>query len=126
MGNRAVIQFTPKQAVHIHWNGGRDSVEGFLDACKTITEHGWQGELKGARLFEQVAKAFFEGNSTVEFDKPDALDCDNGDNGLYYVNAETWAITGRAYFNGVDDDDKRKRVSVGCACVINFLKEATK
>ncbi len=34
MGNRAVITTEDKQmGVYLHWNGGRDSVEAFLDYC---------------------------------------------------------------------------------------------
>ena len=35
MGNRAVIATREKKiGVYLHWNGGRDSVEGFLTYCK--------------------------------------------------------------------------------------------
>ena len=35
MGNRAVITTPDKKiGVYLHWNGGRDSVEGFLQTCK--------------------------------------------------------------------------------------------
>ena len=34
MGNRAVITTTKRDmGVYLHWNGGRDSVEGFLEYC---------------------------------------------------------------------------------------------
>ena len=37
MGNRAVITTPDKKiGVYLHWNGGRDSVEGFLQTCKKI------------------------------------------------------------------------------------------
>jgi hypothetical protein len=35
MGNRAVITTEQKRiGVYLHWNGGLDSVEGFLTYCK--------------------------------------------------------------------------------------------
>ena len=35
MGNRAIIKGeNMTSAVYLHWNGGRDSVEAFLEYCK--------------------------------------------------------------------------------------------
>lgn len=61
MGNRAIVKPVGKNiGVYLHWNGGRDSVEAFLEYCK----------LKGFREFEddyglarfcQVVGNFFGG-----------------------------------------------------------------
>lgn len=103
MGNRAVI--TTKEnfdnkgvGVYLHWNGGRDSVEAFLDYCNLVgyrkpTEdcYGW------ARLC-QVIGNFFGGTCSVGIDTVDCLDCDNYDNGVYIIDG--WEIVDRKYFDG--------------------------
>lgn len=110
MGNRAVI--TTKEnfenngvGVYVHWNGGRDSVEGFLTYCalKQYREpetdnYGW------ARLC-QVIGNFFGGNCSIGIDTVNRLDCDNYDNGVYFI--ENWKIVGRKYFSGREQDEFR-------------------
>lgn len=99
MGNRAVITTEEEKiGVYLHWNGGRDSVEAFLAACKEL-EHrppetccfGW------ARLC-QVIGNYFGGTLSVGIDTLDNLDCDNGDNGMYII--KDWEIVGRKHFTG--------------------------
>ena len=104
MGNRAVI--TTKEnfenngiGVYVHWNGGRDSVEAFLDYCKrkgyrSLTSDPHYGF---ARLI-QVIGNFFGGDASVGVDTVDSLDCDNYDNGVYIVDG--WDIVDRKYFSG--------------------------
>ena len=103
MGNRAVI--TTREnfenngvGVYLHWNGGRDSVEAFLQYCELkgfrspdTQNYGW------ARL-AQIIGNFFGGTLSVGIDTIDHLDCDNGDNGVYII--EGWKIVGREYFTG--------------------------
>ena len=103
MGNRAVI--TTKEnfknngvGVYLHWNGGRDSVQAFLKYCKLkgytspeYDSYGW------ARLV-QVCANFFGGSLSVGVDVVDNLDCDNYDNGVYFI--ENWEIVGREYHKG--------------------------
>ena len=37
MGNRAVITNKAKNfGIYVHWNGGRDSIEGFLEAARRL------------------------------------------------------------------------------------------
>lgn len=107
MGNRAVI--TTKEAwrhcgvgVYLHWNGGRDSVEGFLKYCDLkgyrspdTDSYGW------ARLC-QVIGNFFGGSTSVGIDTLWHLDRDNGDNGVYII--EGWKIVDRRYFDGDEQD----------------------
>lgn len=108
MGNRAVI-CTEKAwencglGIYLHWNGGRDSVEGFLKYC----------ELKGyrspasdesyamARLV-QVISNFFGGGLSIGINTLWKTDLDNGDNGVYIIDG--WEISGRRYFDGEEQD----------------------
>ena len=103
MGNRAVI--TTKEnfenngiGIYLHWNGGRDSVEAFLDYCRlkgyrepTSDNYGW------ARLC-QVITNYIGGGLSVGIDVVKHLDCDNYDNGVYLIQG--WEIVGRKYFDG--------------------------
>ena len=103
MGNRAVIATREKKiGVYLHWNGGRDSVEGFLTYCKLKgyrcpekDNYGW------ARLC-QVIGNFFGGECSVGIDLYDRLDTDNGDNGVYII--ENWEIVDREFFEGEEQD----------------------
>ena len=105
MGNRAVITTTrvgePKYSneigVYLHWNGGRDSVEAFLEYCRLKgyrcpeqDNYGW------ARLC-QVIGNFFGGGCSIGIDRCCNLDCDNGDNGTYII--ENWEIVDRKYYD---------------------------
>lgn len=96
MGNRAVITTKDKQmGVYLHWNGGRDSVEAFLDYCDLqgfrspdCDTYGW------ARLC-QVIGNFLGGGLSVGIGLYDQLDTDNGDNGVYIIKG--WRIVGREF-----------------------------
>lgn len=103
MGNRAVITTPEKKiGVYLHWNGGRDSVEAFLDYCKLRgfrapdeDDYGW------ARLC-QVIGNFFGGCLSIGIDRYDRLDRDNGDNGVYVIKG--WKIVKRIYCHGEQDN----------------------
>lgn len=94
MGNRAIIRAAgTHKGVYLHWNGGRDSVEPFLEYCK----------LKGYRSFEdgygtarfcQVVGNWFGGSLCIgiETDVYDR-DADGLDNGIFDV--EGWDIVRR-------------------------------
>ena len=95
MGNRAVIT-TRKDlkdiGVYLHWNGGRDSVEGFLTYCKIKgycpPEHdnyGW------AYLCTTIGNFFGQSGLSLGIDVASKLDCDNWDNGTYII--KDWKIT---------------------------------
>ena len=80
-------------AVYLHWNGGRDSVEGFLKYCElkgyrvpSNSGYGW------ARL-AQVIGNFFGGtvNVGIEYIRPEVYYC--SDNGFYII--EGWKIVDR-------------------------------
>lgn len=99
MSNSAVIT-TPKNficdgiGVFIRWNGGRDSVEGFLKYCELKGypspeqhEDGWKGLIK-------VLTNFFEGRDMcVDILSELCIDC--LEHGVYII--ENWQIVGRAF-----------------------------
>lgn len=96
MGNRAIVKPASRNmGVYLHWNGGRDSVEPFLEYCK----------LKGFRSFEddygiarfcQVVGNFFGGGLSIGIQNNIYMcnECASGlDNGIYEVKG--WEIVGR-------------------------------
>lgn len=109
MGNTAVI--TTKQGwtckennlgIYLHWNGGRDSVEGFLAYCKLkgyrppeSDNYGW------AALAMVISNGFGADGMSVGIDIVSRLDCE-GDNGVYII--ENWEIVDRACFTGHEQD----------------------
>jgi hypothetical protein len=110
MGNRAVITTskasdvskTKDIGIYLHWNGGRDSVEAFLEYCElkgyrppSTDGYGW------ARL-AQVIGNFFGGSTSVGINTCDNLDCDNWDNGVYIIDG--WKIVGRQFFDGSEQN----------------------
>lgn len=110
MGNRAVITASTAVnvaeshdiGIYLHWNGGRDSVKGFLAYAKIkgfrVPEqdnYGW------ARLCQIIANCFDSGLS-VGIDTCNHLDCNNWDNGVYII--KNWEIVGRKYFDGDEQD----------------------
>ena len=111
MGNRAVITASKSISIansndigiYLHWNGGRDSVEAFLEYCRRrgfrspdYDNYGW------ARLC-QVIGNFFGGDTSIGIDKCCNLDCDNYDNGVYVI--EGWKIIDRKYFYGSEQKE---------------------
>ncbi len=105
MGNRAVITTEEKRiGVYLHWNGGRDSVEGFLAYCKKVGHRSPEQDCYGWARLCQVIGNFFGGTTSIGIDTLDKLDCDNGDNGLYII--KNWEIIGREYCNGIPEQRK--------------------
>lgn len=99
MGNRAVITTEKKKVgVYLHWNGGRDSVEGFLKYCELKQYRSPSSDCYGWARLCQVIGNFFGGSCSVGVDRLEYLDCDNGDNGLYVIKG--WEIVGREYKRG--------------------------
>lgn len=96
MGNRAVITTPDKRiGVYLHWNGGRDSVEGFLAYCRLKGYRDPAQDCYGWARLCQVIGNFFGGEASIGIDRYETLDRDNGDNGVYVV--EDWRITKRIY-----------------------------
>lgn len=110
MGNRAVI--TTKEnfenngvGVYLHWNGGRDSVEAFLTYCKLKQYREPETDNYGWVRLCQVIGNFFGGDCSIGIDTVNRLDCNNYDNGVYFI--ENWKIVGRKYFDGIEQDEFR-------------------
>jgi hypothetical protein len=104
MGNRAVVTFNnddSSKCIYLHWNGGRDSVSGFLKAAKEL------GIAPRAEAFGQmIAQYFFEvplSSLNVYLADFASADTDNFDNGVYYVSDE-FKITGRNFLRGDEQD----------------------
>lgn len=101
MGNRAVIAFTDEHGnqdknsvgIYLHWNGGRDSVEGFLQAAK---DYGLRSGSYGLARLTQIICNCFPGTISVGVDVVKNLDCDNYDNGVYWVD-KMFNIVDREY-----------------------------
>ena len=97
MGNRAVIhQENSPVGIYLHWNGGRNSVEGFLKAAQTLE---CRGDNYGIARLTQIIGNYFAGTCSIGVDILENLDCDNADNGVYVINKE-FEIVDRKNFNG--------------------------
>lgn len=105
MGNRAVIISTENYenngpGLYVHWNGGRDSINGFLTYCKI---RGFRTGDYGLARLGQVVSNFFGGDGlSVGIDNFDRLDTNNGDNGTYLIKG--WDIVGRLFFKGTEQN----------------------
>lgn len=103
MGNRAVITTEKKEiGVYLHWNGGRDSVEGFLKYCKDQGHRPPETDCYGFARLCQVIGNYFGGTTSLGIDRYENLDTDNGDNGVYIIR--DWEIVGREYHKGKEQD----------------------
>ena len=107
MGNRAVI--TSKEnfenngiGIYLHWNGGRDSVEGFLKYCELKGYRSPTDDCYGWARLTQVISNFFGGTTSIGVDVVSRLDCDNYDNGVYIIDG--WEIVDRKYYEGREQD----------------------
>ena len=107
MGNRAVI--TSKEnfenngiGIYLHWNGGRDSVEGFLKYCELKGYRSPTSDCYGWARLTQVISNFFGGTTSIGVDVVNRLDCDNYDNGVYIIDG--WEIVDRKYHEGREQD----------------------
>ena len=109
MGNRAVIttrenfESNTGLGVYLHWNGGRDSVQGFLEYCRLRSfrtperdDYGW------ARLCQVIGNFMGAEGCSVGIDEIGRLDKNNGDNGTYLI--EGWRIVGREFFDGQEQE----------------------
>lgn len=106
MGNRAVLTASTDPnlrdsndiGVYLHWNGGRDSVEGFLAYCKMRGFRAPDDDTYGWARFCQIVANYFGGDGlSLGVGRLCELDCE-GDNGVYIIQG--WDIVGRRYFDG--------------------------
>jgi len=112
MGNRAVIAFVNDKGeqdknsvgIYLHWNGGRDSVEGFLQTAK---DYGLRSGSYGVARLTQIIGNCFPGTLSVGVDMMNKLDCDNYDNGVYWVDKQ-FNIVGREYNTRADFKEQQQ------------------
>lgn len=109
MGNRAVI--TTKEnfknngvGVYVHWNGGKNSIIAFLAYCDIKEYRRPENDCYGWARLCQVIGNFFGGEASVGIDVVNRLDCDNYDNGVYFI--ENWQIVDRKYAHYNEPFDK--------------------
>jgi hypothetical protein len=127
MGNRAVITFGPfnekKVGIYLHWNGGRDSVEAFVKACKKLGYRTPKNDPTYAFAGLAHVITTFMGGSSVGIGTCENLDCDNGDNGVYLIGDE-WEITGRHYWRqGREEQVDEKTTEAIYEQIIEKLKK---
>ena len=85
MGNRAVIEFESKGiGIYLHHDGGRDSVEAFLEVAKEYKAHDGS-DYTIARL-TQIIGNYIGGILSLGIGPIQYLDRDNYDNGVYVIN----------------------------------------
>lgn len=125
MGNRAVLAFdgTPPsgECLYLHWNGGRSSVEAFLEAARRLNirrvDPRWGVIDRNAavhQLGKLIAQFFFGvelNQQTVYVERYDTADKDNGDNGLYILN-ENFEIVERRFHGSSEECDPAKKASI--------------
>lgn len=108
MGNRAVITTEQRNiSLYVHWNGGRDSIEGFLEYCRlrgfrppSSDTYGW------ARLCQVIANFMGGDGLSVGISEYTSDENENpGDNGIYIIDG--WEIVERV---GLYDGFEEQRV----------------
>ena len=103
MGNRAVLAFVNDEGkkdknsvgIYLHWNGGRDSVEGFLQTAK---DYGLRSGSYGVARLTQIIANGLGGTLSLGVDLLKNLDCDNYDNGVYWID-QNFNIVDREYIS---------------------------
>ena len=104
MGNRAVITTESKElGIYLHWNGGRDSVEGFLKYCELRGFRAPSDDNYGWACLAHVITNFFGDGMSCGIDLYDRLDTDNWDNGVYVIKG--WEIVDRLFMHGDEQQE---------------------
>lgn len=120
MGNRAVITTTPYRdtniGIYVHWNGGQESIEGFLRAAKALQYRApGEDETYGMARLVQAIGLFFGGDCSLGIGVNSALDTDNGDNGTWLIGPG-WEIAGRlgsrAKIKPLSDEEEAKAEAI--------------
>ncbi len=107
MGNRATLKFKDEANqpnIYLHWNGGRASVQAFLNVAKAME---LRADSYGVARMCQIIGNFFGGNLS--------LGCSNNlgdysDNGIYLI--KDFVIVGREKFDGEEEIDEEKTKSI--------------
>ena len=103
MGNRAIIIGTEAElAIYLHWNGGRDSVEAFLEYAK-LQQYPSLNSSSGVVAFTSMISNFFKspGSSVDILIVAQQQSLDVGDNGVYVVD-KNFDIVERRHFEGFE------------------------
>lgn len=99
MGNRAIIKGeNMTSAVYLHWNGGRDSVEAFLEYCKIRGFDKFNSDYGFARFLQVVSN--FMGGDGLSVGIVSSYTTSAGDNGIYWVDG--FDIVKREDFSGFE------------------------
>jgi len=94
MGNRCLIAFKEKEStkkkedvpcIYLHWNGGRDSVEAFLDATRRLGVRKNDPSYGMARLTQIIAN-YLGGTLSIGISSVGDWALDFLDNGIYWVD----------------------------------------
>lgn len=119
MGNRAVIAFKGNDlGIYLHWNGGRESVQAFIDCAKHLNVRNPCRDSYGITRLTQIIGNFFGGTLSLGIGKADSLD--DSDNGTFTIH-EDWTITcsrepyqafNDAYYSAVFDECLAKNQSI--------------
>lgn len=120
MGNRAVISFSERRAapsIYLHWNGGRASVEGFLEGCRSGGYKATGDADKDTQFIARAIAPFFIQNGEVGrltvYEQPvGRADCDNGNNGWYIIDQKTLEIVKRIHKRGAEEFDPNKTEAI--------------
>jgi hypothetical protein len=120
MGNRAVITFatyTNAPAIYLHWNGGRASVQGFIDAARALgLRHAPTAAAQTEaldQLAELLARHYFRCNVGITVYRLHyaGSDRDNGDNGTYLLGHDL-TIIDRLYKSRPDEINPAKTAAI--------------
>lgn len=99
MGNRAVITTSPFNenniGIYVHWNGGRESIEGFLKAARELDYRapGCDPNYAMAGLAGLIWSFLGTNGLSVCVGQCKDLDCDNGNNGTWLLG-DDWSVAG--------------------------------
>lgn len=121
MGNRAVITYAPyndnNAGIYVHWNGGRASVEAFLQVCKELGYRDPEGDPSYAMArLTQVISAFFTDGLSVGIGAVKQLDQHNYDNGVYVIGKD-WQIVDRLFNEGREEINESKTADMRAVIV---------
>ncbi len=94
MGNKCLIAFKEKESkkkkeevpcIYLHWNGGRDSVEAFLDASKRLGVR-TNDQFYGMARMTQIISNYLGGTLSIGISNVGDWDLGFLDNGVYWVD----------------------------------------
>lgn len=129
MGNRAVITTAPYKpgnvGIYVHWNGGRASVEGFLQAAKELGYRSPSQDPQYAMgaLAGLIWSYLATDGLSLGIGRCSDLDTVNFDNGTYLIGGD-WEIVGREFFDGGEEEVNPAKTAAIAKCVMVKAKAA--